>query len=151
MVCIVHRPVAAMHASQSRHSICCQAVPCTPVAKEQHYGMHSTCLLLLFAGPSTAEAITVLQPPTTGKALKTRPAYKGMLRSKEPSLCGVGALFRWLVLRFTLLAESIPRPRTRRFKRFFLWLGRTGTSVSTAASHAPKTNRLLLSSHECMQ
>ena len=68
----------------------------------------------------------MLQPPTCGKGLKTRPAYKGMLRSKVPSLCGVGALFRWLVLRFTLLAEAIPMPGTRRFRKFFLWPGRKG-------------------------
>lgn len=70
-------------------------------------------------------ALTVLQPPTTGKALKTRPAYKGMLRAKLPELCGIGALFRWLAMRFTVLAEPIPQPGTPQFNNFFLW-GATG-------------------------
>lgn len=70
-------------------------------------------------------ALTVLQPPTTGKALKTRPAYKGMLRAKLPELCGVGALFRWLAVRFALWAEPLPKPGSTQFKNFFLWGGRT--------------------------
>jgi hypothetical protein len=68
----------------------------------------------------------VLQPPAGGKALKTRPAYKGMLRAKLPELCGIGALFRWLVVRFAVLAESIPRPGSTQFKHFYLWPGRAG-------------------------
>ncbi len=71
-------------------------------------------------------ALTVLQPPATGKALKTRPAYKGMLRGKLPALCGVGALFRWLCVRLVVLAESLPRPGTAQFKRFYLWPGAKG-------------------------
>jgi hypothetical protein len=92
------------------------------------------CLLLTLscvqsAGPSTAVALTVLQPPSGGKALKTRPAYKGMLRAKLPALCGIGALFRWLIVRFTKLAESIPRPGSTQFKRFYLWPGRAGEAA----------------------
>jgi hypothetical protein len=71
-------------------------------------------------------ALTILQPPATGKALKTRPAYKGMLRAKLPALCGIGALFRWLCVRLAVLAESLPRPGTAQFKRFYLWPGRKG-------------------------
>jgi hypothetical protein len=71
-------------------------------------------------------ALTILQPPATGKALKTRPAYKGMLRGKLPALCGIGALFRWLCVRLIVLAESLPRPGTKQFKRFYLWPGRRG-------------------------
>jgi hypothetical protein len=71
-------------------------------------------------------ALTILQPPATGKALKTRPGYKGMLRGKLAALCGIGALFRWLSVRLAVLAESLPRPGTKQFKRFYLWPGRKG-------------------------
>jgi hypothetical protein len=57
-----------------------------------------------------------------------------MLRAKLPELCGIGALFRWLSLRFTKLAEAIPRPGTRQFKRFFLWPGRNGEIHAAAHS-----------------
>jgi hypothetical protein len=88
-------------------------------------------LILLFdscicAGPSTACSLTVLQPPAAGKTLTTRPAYKGMLRSKYPVACGFGALARLLIVRFKLKMESIPRPGTKQWKRFYLWPGRQG-------------------------
>lgn len=49
-----------------------------------------------------------------------------MLRAKLPALCGIGALFRWMAIRFFFLSESIPRPGTEQFKRFYLWPGRKG-------------------------
>jgi hypothetical protein len=52
-----------------------------------------------------------------------------MLRAKLPELCGIAALFRWLIVRFTVLAEAIPRPGTPQFKRFFLWPGRSGKQL----------------------
>lgn len=75
-------------------------------------------------------ALTVLQPPASGKALKTRPAYKGMLRAKLPELCGVGAMFRWLAIRFKFESEPLPKPGTSQFKRFFIWGGRKGGYLS---------------------
>jgi hypothetical protein len=81
---------------------------------------------LLLAGPSTAVALTLLQPPAAGKTLENRPAYKGMIRSKVPALCGVGALFRWLVVRFKIKKVPIPKPGSRQWRDFFLWPGRAG-------------------------
>ena len=73
-----------------------------------------------------AQSISVLQPPGTGKTLQTRPNFKGMLRAKLPELCAVGALARWLVVRIALQSESIPEPRSKRWKQFYLWPGRQG-------------------------
>jgi hypothetical protein len=78
------------------------------------------------AGPSTASTLIMLQPPDAGKTLDTRPAYKGMLRAKLPALCAIGALFRWLVVRFAVQQEPIPRPGTDKWRKFFLWPGRAG-------------------------
>lgn len=73
-----------------------------------------------------AIAITVLQPPGTGKTLATRPAFKGILRNKLPEMCAVGALARWLVVRIALQAQTIPKPGSKAWKKFFLWCGRAG-------------------------
>lgn len=73
-----------------------------------------------------AVALAILQPPTAGKTLGTRPGYKGMLRSKLPALCAMGSFFRWMVVRFKLQAEPIPRPGSKQLGKFFLWPGRAG-------------------------
>lgn len=80
----------------------------------------------MYAGPSTAVALTVLQPPTTGKTLGSRPAFKGMLRSKVPSMCAMGSFFRWMVVRFAVKNEPIPRAGSAKLKHFYLWPGRAG-------------------------
>lgn len=90
-------------------------------------------LLLLHAGltgPSTAIALTVMQPPAAGKTLESRPAYKGMLRSKVPALCPIGALFRWLIVRVLVLKEPLPQPGTQSWHNFFLWPGRSGEGTA---------------------
>uniref|UniRef100_A0A383V4K5 Uncharacterized protein n=1 Tax=Tetradesmus obliquus TaxID=3088 RepID=A0A383V4K5_TETOB len=80
-------------------------------------------------GPSQCFAITVMQPPEGGKTLSTRPAYKGIIRAQLPSMCPLGALFRWLATRFAIEGESLPTPGHPQWQSFLLWPGRAGREV----------------------
>lgn len=83
------------------------------------------CLLPL-SGPSQCHAIMLLQPPATGKSLKTRPAFKSFIRAMRPACCPVRALFAWLVERFALEREPMPMPGTKEWRKFLLFPGRDG-------------------------
>lgn len=83
------------------------------------------CIQML-TGPFHCFAITILQPPDDGKTPRSRPAYKGIIRAQQPALCPLGALFRWLVVRFALEAEGIPMPGSPQWESFLLWPGRAG-------------------------
>lgn len=83
-------------------------------------------MLVVAAGPSQCFAITVMQPPEGGKTLKTRPAYKGIIRAQLPSMCPLGALFRWLATRFAIEGEPLPTPGHPKWQSFLLWPGRAG-------------------------
>lgn len=90
-------------------------------------------------------ALTILQPPATGKTLEGRPGYKGMLRSKVPEMCAMGATFRWLIVRVLVLQEPLPQPGTASWKRFYLWPGRSGTCTQLTPASLAVIAALLMS------
>ena len=58
-----------------------------------------------------------------------RPAYKGIIRARRPEMCPLGALFRWLSIRFTVKGEKMPLPGTSEWDSFYIWPGRSTGGV----------------------
>lgn len=88
-----------------------------------------TCQFLCvvnLAGPSQCHAVSVVQDAGGGKTLHGKPGHKGMIRSKVPEMCPIGALFRHLAIRFALEGEPIPTPGTSEWENFRLWPGQAG-------------------------
>lgn len=116
-----------------RNTIASSAPAASAIAQCGH--MPINMLMFVFvAGPSQCFAITVMQPPEGGKTLSTRPAYKGIIRAQLPSMCPLGALFRWLATRFAIEGESLPTPGHPQWQSFLLWPGRAGGWLSCGLS-----------------
>lgn len=121
----MHQQGSAVH----KNTIASSAPAASAISQCWH--MPINMLLFVFvAGPSQCFAITVMQPPEGGKTLSTRPAYKGIIRAQLPSMCPLGALFRWLATRFAIEGESLPTPGHPQWQSFLLWPGRAGGWLS---------------------
>lgn len=49
-----------------------------------------------------------------------------MVRSKLADVCGVGALFRQLICRFTLQGDNLPDPGSAGWAHSYIYPGRAG-------------------------